>query len=158
MPIYVYGCDNECGQRIETLTQSISKPVPAQIRSKCPRCGSASTFSRVTTAAAIRTPATTQIARRNDYRRAKPNAKENVIAGKTSAGQPVREITAKSKNRTGAVNSDYAVGAGVVRRGNGSVIPQRVLDSQADWNDSYTEAYDRPMDKAREEISEMAKE
>ena len=141
MPIFVYTCSSACGQSVELITKTASAPVPQQIMKKCPRCMSQSAFVRTITAAAIRTPTTTAVARRNDYRRAKPNAKENILAGKTADGRPV--AIAKSEQRevaTRGLKNDPGRGHWRPRKKE-AVKPYLVEESDRHWGEAVTSQF-----------------
>lgn len=133
MPIYVYTCGNGCGQRVELLTKTASAPIPHQVQQKCPRCKSKSVFVKSITAASIRTPTTTAVARRNDYHRAKPNAADHIIAGRTADGRVIKRT-----------RSNYTDGESIgrnswKRREKGAIKPELVEQSEQKWGEALAE-------------------
>lgn len=150
MPIHVYACTGGCGQIIEFITKTASAPSPAQIKKECPRCKTTSAFAKTISAPAIRTATTTAVARRNDYRRSKPNAAENIMAGKTADGRSLQ----RSRSPIGEVRTRSGRGDWKNRKKD-AVKPYLVEHSEEKWGEAITSNYGH-VEKPKE--SEAVKE
>lgn len=140
MPIYPYACTNSCGQLVELITKTANGPIPQQMTRACPRCKATVIFSRTVGVPAVLTPTTKAIARRNDYRREKPNAAENIMRGRTADGRPLQRVRRSERGIHRTTPNVKSRGDWQNRKKN-AVKPELVESSEEKWGEAIINKY-----------------